>query len=314
MKDLSNRIYTLGLVGWPLGHSVSPELHKAALKAAGLQGSYRLYPCPQGPESADIIENLLKSLRCGDLHGLNVTIPYKQTALTWVDETTPLATSVGAVNTLFLREGRLVGDNTDGPGFLADLTQPVDGTPLIRLPVSGETALILGAGGAARSAAAVLAGLGMKVFIASRTYKKAEELAEKVHFQENNRLKTGEIVPIPFKAGTLRDLTPVLIVNATPAGMFPDEDRSPWPESISLLPGTALYDMVYNPLETVLVRVARASGLRAVGGLGMLVEQAALSFESWTGVPASRRVMFAAARLSLSVPAEVSKNNKKDVL
>ena len=111
----------LGLTGWPLGHSLSPKLHSAALQALGLEGEYRLYLVPPLPEGQEQLKTLVKQVRAGEITGLNVTIPHKQAVLPLVDELTPAARAIGAVNTLYLWDGRLVGDNTDAPGFLADL-------------------------------------------------------------------------------------------------------------------------------------------------------------------------------------------------
>jgi shikimate dehydrogenase len=304
--------YQLGLVGWPLGHSLSPAIHAAALEAAGLEGHYRLFPCPNGLEGDSQVNHLLNRLRGGELNGLNVTIPFKQTVLGWADELTPFARLVGAVNTLFLREGKLVGDNTDGPGLLKDLTQPLSGAPLIKPPGSGKTVLILGAGGAARSAAAVLASFGMKVFVAARNIRQAKDMVEKEEIAPNRQSKQGLIAPISLDVESLFRLTPALIVNATPLGMFPDVNASPWPSELPFPPGAAVYDMVYNPLETALLRDARASGLTAVNGLGMLVEQAALSFEIWTGAQASRPAMYEAATRLLTIPANPGNPSGKE--
>ena len=133
--------YKLGLIGYPLGHSLSPVLHQTALAEAGLSGKYELYPVPPLPEGQQDLEAMLDRLRSGELHGLNVTIPHKQSVLPLVDDLSPSAAAMGAVNTLYMRSGQLIGDNTDAPGFWADLSH---------LPIQkAETALVLGAGGAA---------------------------------------------------------------------------------------------------------------------------------------------------------------------
>lgn len=303
----------LGLVGWPLGHSLSPAIHTAALKAAGLKGNYRLFPYPPGSEGASRIDHLLECLRQGELKGLNVTIPYKRSALAWVDELTPLAASLGSVNTLFLKDGRLVGDNTDGPGFLADLIHPQRGPSLISGPMYGKTALILGAGGAARSAAAVLVRLGMTVLVAARNFEQALDIAESVQIKPEGGFERGSITPLTMDSESLHGLSPVLIVNATPLGMVPEVNASPWLSELPYPSGAVLYDMVYNPPETAFIRAGRASGLSAAGGLGMLVEQAALSFEIWTGQPAPRFEMYAAATLSLPILSTSENSSRKEV-
>jgi shikimate dehydrogenase len=264
----------LGLTGWPLGHSLSPCLHAAALRAAGLEGEYRLYPVAPLPEGAAALAGLLESLRRGQLDGLNVTIPHKQAVLQVLDELSPAAAAIGAANTLIARGGRLIGDNTDAPGFLADLE---------RLGLDGGTALVLGAGGSSRAVCFALLGAGWQVAVTARRSEQVQSLAAEL----------GAVQVLPFESSTLRRPYS-LIINTTPLGMYPDGDSSPWPAEISFPGGAAVYDLVYNPIETALVRRARAAGLRAVTGLGMLVEQAILSFEVWTGKSVPRASLWQA--------------------
>lgn len=258
----------LGLIGYPLGHSLSPVLHKAALRAFQMEGEYRLYPYPPTQEGEADILALIENLRKGQVHGLNVTIPYKQTVMPWLDELTGVARGVGAVNTLICQGGRLVGDNTDVPGFLTDLH-----TYIGPRPGNGEPALVLGAGGAARAVIYALIQDGWKVYTAARQPDLTLSFPDKM-------IKT-----IPLTREGLYDTAPGcrLIINTTPVGMHPDEGSSPWPEGLSFPTGAMVYDLVYNPPVTCLVKQAREAGLPAETGLGMLIEQAALSFEFWTG-------------------------------
>lgn len=279
--------YQLGLTGYPLDHSLSPMLHRQALHFHGLTGDYRLYSIPPAPEGRPALAGLLSRLRTGSLHGLNVTIPHKQVVIDFLDELTPVARRIGAVNTIFLRDGRLVGDNTDAPGFLSDLQRFLEGFD----PTEGEgprQALVLGAGGAARAVAYALVTSGWKVTLAARRLEQAQEAA----------VWLGEawIKPALLQPAALIELAPLaLIVNATPLGMVPDVLENPWPAGVPLPRLASVYDLVYNPLQTALVRTALESGLRATTGLGMLVDQAALSFEHWTGKPAPRLQMRQAA-------------------
>ena len=153
MFVIKNSYFHLGLIGWPLGHSYSPKLHQAALHALELAGEYLLYPIPPLPKGEAILTELLVQIRRGDLQGLNVTIPHKQAIIPFLDEITPVARAIGAVNTIFQREGRLVGDNTDAPGFLADLKRLA---PELFL-AQKRRALVLGAGGSARAVIYALA-------------------------------------------------------------------------------------------------------------------------------------------------------------
>ena len=283
-----SEIKSLGLVGYPVEHSLSPLIHTAALQELHLQGEYRLYPVK---ETAGLQE-LLERVRAGTLLGLNVTIPYKSDVLPFLDYLTPTARAIGAVNTVFFRDSQLVGDNTDVAGFLADLE---------RLGWSGigdskRCAVVLGAGGSARAVVYALAHSGWEVTIAARRQEQAAALVETMQDYFENDLPIGEKNPftslhLDYATLANRDPIPDLIINTTPMGMVPKEETSPWPEDLGFPPQAALYDLVYNPAETTLMSAARGDGLRVANGLGMLVEQAALSFEIWIGLEAPRQTM-----------------------
>lgn len=264
----------LGLIGYPLQHSHSPQLHEAALQETGLAGAYRLYPVPALPEGEEQLAALLDQVRRDEIQGLNVTIPHKETVLARLDETTGAAAAIGAVNTIWAEEGRLHGDNTDAPGFLDDLRRFLGETAV------PSPALILGAGGSARAVAYALAGEGGEVILASRRFAQADTLVAQLR-----DVVSGSLRAVPFTPEMLASLSDTigLLVNATPVGMTPHEDVSPWPEGASLSPETAVYDLVYNPPTTRLMEQARAAGCRASNGLGMLAAQAALAFTRWTG-------------------------------
>jgi shikimate dehydrogenase len=276
----------LGLVGWPLGHSLSPKLHSAALAAVNLPGEYRLYPVPPFPEGQAHLAELLDQMRWGAacaVHGLNVTIPHKQNVLPLLDELTPTAAAIGAANLIFLKAGRLTGDNADAAGFLADLQRNALATPVL----GNQAALVLGAGGSARAVVYALANSGWRVWIAARRVEQAGTLAASLQ-------GTGPAIKVlPLQSAALAGAYG-LIVNTTPVGMFPDVESSPWPSDMPFPPGAGVYDLIYNPSETSLVRQARAAGLRAANGLGMLVEQAGIAFETWTGQAAPLPAMWAA--------------------
>lgn len=297
-------MHRFGLIGWPVAHSLSPAIHAAALRAAGMAGEYRLYPIPPGRAGERALRRILERLRQGELHGLNVTIPHKRAVLPRMDGLTPAAAAAGAVNTILRREGGLVGENTDIPAFLADLRA-------LGASQAG-TALVLGAGGAARAVVLALLSAGWAVFVAARSPEKAESLA--AHFRQasparqvaaawgaDSPAENPSVTPIALQAGPLGEIAPrcTLIVNCTPLGMAPQVQASPWPAEAAFPPAAAIYDLVYNPAPTALVRAARQAGLPACNGLGMLVEQAALAFEAWSGAPAGRSAMLAAAREAL---------------
>ena len=266
----------LGLIGYPLGHSLSPKIHTAALQACGLQGDYSLFPVH--PEDIQGLKDLLARVRTGEISGLNVTIPHKQNVIELMDELSPTAKAIGAVNTIYLRENKLIGDNTDAQGFLSDLKRFL--TLECDSLLSQKNALILGAGGSARAVVYALVNDGWDVTVAARRIEQAGQLV--------NSFPSRKVKAITFT--DLQFSTFDLLVNATPIGMTPNIDQPPWPVDLSL-PNAVIYDLVYNPRETKLVKDARAQGLNATTGLGMLIEQAALAFEIWTGHNPPRNIL-----------------------
>lgn len=272
--------YSLGLVGFPLGHSLSPRIHLAALHALDLEGEYVLYPVSPSPKGLIELGALLDRVRCGQILGLNVTIPYKRTVIPLLDDLTPEAAAIGAVNTVFLQGSRLVGDNTDAPGFWADLTAQFKPRWFI-----GTRAIILGAGGSSRAVVYSLLVNGCTLTIAARRITQAEEL--RTHFINNHQqISIRDLKEIPLGSDGCS-----LIVNTTPLGMSPNITDCPWPADEPFPKDAAVYDLVYNPPVTLLVERARVAGLAAVTGYGMLIEQAALAFERWTGLEAPRQLM-----------------------
>ena len=257
----------LGLIGFPVGHSLSPKIQDAALKACGLEGEYSLFPIH--PDDMQALKDLLACVRSGEITGLNVTIPHKQNVIPFMDELTPTAKAIGAVNVMYMRESKLIGDNTDAPGFLADLKKAFDFSSFRLHP----SALVLGAGGSARSVVYALLNDGWSVTIAARRLEQAQQLA--------SQFEGANVIELNFQ--TFQPSNFQLIVNTTPLGMTPNIDQSPLPENTSLSTHTKIYDLVYNPRETKLVRDARSQELQATTGFGMLIEQAALGFELWTG-------------------------------
>jgi len=221
-----------------------------------------------------MLQMILEQLRCGEWDGLNVTIPYKTRVLPLVDCCPLPLQALGAANTLVCRAGCLWVENTDLPAFSAELRRR---WPEISRPSFRRQALILGAGGAARAAAAALLQDGWGVAAAARRVEQAQALAEAL-------ASFGEVQPIPLLQSPefqRRAETADLLVNATPVGMWPDWQRSPWPAGMALPAQAHVMDLIYNPPETFFMRQARQSGLPAWNGLGMLVEQAALALEIW---------------------------------
>jgi shikimate dehydrogenase len=269
------------VIGWPVEHSLSPVMHNAAFEALGLGWQYDLLPVPPGKLGA-----ALADLHTGDFRGANVTVPHKSAVMPFLDEIDDAARVIGAVNTITVRGGRWRGYNTDAAGFARALREEGVQAP-------GQRALLLGAGGASRAVAYALAGVGCAVAIYNRTEKRAAEL---VHALRGLGLD-APVAWVPDQA-TLEETDLAcfdLLVNATAAGMWPNSEDTPWPEALTMPSHWTVFDLVYNPLETRLLRQARQAGAKTIDGLGMLVWQGALAFELWTGREPPADLMRAAA-------------------
>jgi shikimate dehydrogenase len=294
------KFYSLGLIGYPLGHSLSPQIHKTALESLGLRGGYHLYPLPPTREGQEGLDDLIEGVRTGKISGLNVTIPHKSTIIPLLDLLTPTSRAIGAVNTVYRDGDLVVGDNTDAPGFWSDARKT------FQIPAQSKVkvyhAVILGAGGSARAAAYALLDRGYRLTIAARRIEQAKALRDQ--FPDYG----DQITVIDLQNGLISIGDEMLVVNTTPVGMYPRVDESPWPRGVPFPKDSAFYDLVYNPRETLLVRQVRQAGLRGDTGLGMLVEQAALAFEQWTGREAPRQVMMEAAEVSLKLKKKESSN------
>ncbi len=248
---------------------------------------------PVEPDDKTGLKDVLNGVRSGEFHGLNVTIPHKQNVMEFLDELTPTAKVIGAVNTTYLQNNNLVGGNTDASGFLTDLQRFLY---QVQSKIENrKSAIVLGAGGSARAVAYALLNDGWNVTVAARRIEQAQQLADSF-VNHQLPITVHSLSDIEAQARNLQSPVSILslIVNTTPLGMAPNIDQSPWPESLDLPPHAAIYDLVYNPRETRLVKDARAQGLFATTGLGMLIEQAALSFEIWTGCNPPREVLFEA--------------------
>ncbi len=281
--------FRLGLIGWPVAHSLSPHIHQAAFQATRTYGEYKLYPVDPAARETELLP-LLDRLRSGEIHGLNVTVPHKEYLAKMVDEVTPEAQAIGAVNTLYVKDGKLIGDNSDAPGFLNHLAR------LQMLPPHKKLSwVILGAGGSARAVAYALASQGHSVAIAARRSEQSQQLADDLN------LASGVLTRLAWMELDYERISsqvrPDGLVNTTPAGMHPLIEQSPWPEEIPLPEACRVYDLIYNPAETVLLHRARQTGHLAVNGLGMLIEQAAISFAIWTGHQPPRKVLYPAVGL-----------------
>ncbi len=285
--DITGHTRLVGILGWPVEHSISPAMHNAAFTALGMD--WRYVPLPVLP---DRVPEAVRGLRALGFRGANVTVPHKQAVMPHLDRWEPAAEAIGAVNTIVVQEdGELVGDNTDAAGFVADLEE--QGVDLSTV----ETALVLGAGGAARAVVYGLAQAGVRhVVVLNRTVARAQALLQDMatHFPDRE-LESGRL---PQDVGRFAGQAQ-LIVNCTTLGMHPWVDGLPWDEEVEFAPHQVVYDLVYTPAATRLLQLAAADGARALNGLGMLVHQGAIAFRHWTGEAPPLAVMRRAVQIAL---------------
>jgi shikimate dehydrogenase len=276
--------HKVGVIGWPVEHSISPAMHNAAFQWLGMTNwFYDRIAIPP-----DIVGHSLRTLRDeGGYVGINVTVPHKQAVMRYVkpDE---IAQALGAANTIDFRDD--TATNTDVAGLIDDLVAND-----VRL--DGENVVVLGAGGAARAAVYGLVRAGARVSVVNRTREKAQVMLADLTLSAG--IRGVDVVSLEEAARS--DVS--LIVNCTPAGMWPNEDASPWPDDVPFPRGVTVYDMIYRPRFTRLMATAEAQGGRAIGGLGMLVRQGAASFVKWTGVEPPIKVMYEAAEAALATKA-----------
>jgi len=274
---ISGATRVCGVIGDPVEHTMSPAMQNAAFREASLDYVYAAFPV-----RGEDLGHAIHGMRALGMRGLNVTIPHKVTVIPFLDEIDPLADRIGAVNTIVNDGGVLKGYNTDASGFMqALLEKGVD--------PRGKSVLVLGAGGASRAVCLALGESGAHVFIFNRAEELdwAYDLAATVSWHAECEAKAGEL-----KRENLAGVLPRMdiLVNATSVGMTPDSDRSPVDADL-LRPGLLVFDVVYNPLRTRLLREAEAAGATTIAGVEMLAWQGALSFEIWTGVKAPVELM-----------------------
>jgi len=266
-----------GVMGYPIGHSLSPTMHNAAFSAKKLNAVYMAF------ETRDL-EGCLKGMKALGIKGMSVTIPHKSRVIPLLDVVDDLAKRIGAVNTIVNDGGRLVGYNTDAVGALKALEEKVE--------LSGKACLIIGAGGAARAIGFILKESGVEVTVANRSVDRGQELALSLNCP---------FIPLDEVENT----TTELLINTTPVGMAPQKDQCPVPEQI-LKKGIVVMDIIYNPLETRLLAMAGARDCLTINGLGMFIHQGAEQFRQWTGLEAPITDMARAVEQALQSPPTVS--------
>ena len=278
--NITGKTRVCGIIGDPIEHTLSPVMQNAAFREMGLDYIYLPFKVAEGN-----LSEAIDGLRALNMAGINVTIPHKVVVIPLLDDIDGLAGYIGAVNTIVNQGGSLKGYNTDASGFYQALTAN-------KIEVSKKKIVILGAGGASRAIAFILADKGAELTILNRSLDSAQTIAERVFQTLRTEIKVGKL--------TVKNLEPVLdeadiLVNTTSLGMSPDLTETPVPARL-LKKELVVFDIIYNPLKTRLIKEAEKEGARVLNGLEMLVRQGAAAFELWTGLKAPIEVMRKAAR------------------
>ena len=278
MAEKNYRAELVGVFGDPVDGNPTVVIEEAGFAAAGLNWRYLTCRVP-----VEKLEDAMKGMRAMDMKGVNLTMPHKVAVLSYLDELSEAARIIGAVNTVAVRDGKLIGENTDGKGFVRSVKEA-------GIPLQGQVVAILGAGGAAKAIGVECALEGAKkLHIINRNAQRGEELAETIR---SHTAAEAEFHPWQGTAEIPADAD--ILINATCVGLFPDVDKYPDVRFDQIRPGMPVCDVVFNPAMPLFLKKAEAQGARILTGLGMLVNQAALNFEIWTGVKAPREVMMQA--------------------
>lgn len=255
-----------GVIGDPIGHSLSPAMHNQEFKSLGIDGHYQPFRI-----KIEDLKTAVEGMKVMGISGFNVTIPHKSSIIPILDGIDPLAEAIGAVNTVVREDGRFIGYNTDGKGYLHSLMEDW------KTELSGEKALVIGAGGASKAIYFTLVSAGMAhVDICNRSVDKARDLIGHCPFENKSKA-----ISLQEAEEILGDYS--LIVQTTPIGMYPYVENTPI-SLMNLAKGTFVSDIIYNPGETEFLKTARIKGAKTQNGLGMFVGQGALAFELWTGI------------------------------
>jgi shikimate dehydrogenase len=277
----------VGLMAWPIGHTLSPAMHNAAFDALAL--NWRYVPLPVRSER---VEAAVRGLVALGFQGCNVTVPHKQVVIPFLDAVASDAAAFGAVNTIIVERGEegtvtIKGDNTDYQGFVGSLRSE-------GFDPEGKRAVVVGAGGGARAVVFGLLRAGAEeVLVSDLVPERVQALIAEL---ADTRL---QMLPPTTEALIESARAADLLVNATPVGMSPKVDASIWPDGVPVPTHLTVFDLVYNPLETKLLKQVKRAGACAIAGLDMLVRQGALSFEMWTGIAPPIDVMRAACEAGL---------------
>lgn len=274
---ISGKTRVAGLFGYPVEHSLSPAMHNAAFEHLGLDWCYVTYSV-----RPDLLGDAVKSIRALNLGGVNVTVPHKENVIPFLDEVSEEARFMGAVNTVRNDNGRLIGYNTDGRGFMQSMAEA-------GISVGGKKVIIMGAGGASRAIGYYLSQEASHLYLFDLDRQKADILRDHLKGLKGNvsLADASEVKSADFLSGI------DIVINATPLGL---KQEDPAPVDVSLLnSGHTVCDLIYK--ETGLLREASSKGCKTLGGLGMLLWQGVFAFEIWTGVKPPVEVMKTALRL-----------------
>jgi len=275
-RSITSDAQVYGVIGNPLGHSISPHIHNAAFRSLGISAVYVPFKV-----EGDVV-NFIEACRGLPVQGYSITIPHKEAAMRAMDEIDPIAKKIGAVNTVVNRKGRLNASNTDWTAATEAIESALEDGNL-----SGKRVALIGAGGSARAIAFGLKAKGAETCIYNRTVERAERLAREIGCGWRG-------------LDDLADVEADVIANSTSVGMYPNVDATPVPRQ-ALKPGMGVFDAVYNPVHTRLLCDAEECGCRIATGLQMFVNQAVQQFKTWTGLEAPRDLMEAVAREKLAV-------------
>jgi shikimate dehydrogenase len=275
----------VGVFGFPVAENPTGVMQEAAFAACGLNWRYLTIEVP--PQA---LPDAVRGLRAFGMRGINLTIPHKVAVMSLLDEIAPDAALIGAVNTVRRQGERLIGENTDGKGFLRGLEQEAGIQP------AGLQVVVLGAGGAARAITTELALAGAaELVVVNRDPERGAQLVNDLRSRVNANARF-----VPWSGAYAVGEDTNLLVNATSIGLYPDVDAIPPVDLSAAHPNLLVCDVAPNPPETRLLQTARARGLRTLNGLAMLVHQGAIGFEMWTGIPAPQQVMKEALRKAFS--------------
>lgn len=280
---INGKTKVCAIIGDPIEHSLSPTIHNAAFQACSMDYVFVAFRVKR--ESLREAMNGMKAL---GIAGCCVTIPHKVAVMPYLDNIDPLALDIGSVNTIVNNNGLLTGYNTDAPGFLEPLAKR-------EIPLEGKNAVMLGAGGAARAVSFMLVNEGVKLTVLNRTLERAADLAGRIKKSLKKEVISLEMTPDNLE----RSVSAAdILVNTTSVGMSPDVNKTPVPTDL-LRKGLVVYDIIYNPGETRLLREAKEKGAVALNGEEMLAWQGALAFEKWTGHKAPIDIMLRELRKAL---------------